>query len=95
MTYAPDAVYDQGWRDAINTAVQRVEELRDPWPNIWPGLIMRAETIAAIKGDQPWASIYQNVNCGSLAGQTRLCMGSVAAKTRTAFTVNGPAFVSA
>jgi len=53
MTYAPDAVYEQGWRDAINTAVQRVEALREPWPNVWPGLIRRADAIAAIKGDQP------------------------------------------
>jgi len=29
MNYAPDAVYEQGWRDAINTAVQRVEAIAD------------------------------------------------------------------
>jgi len=29
MTYAPDSVYEQGWRDAITTAVQRVEAIAD------------------------------------------------------------------
>jgi hypothetical protein len=36
-----------------DAAVQRVEALREPWPNVWPGLIQRADVIAAIKGDQP------------------------------------------
>jgi hypothetical protein len=47
------ACYEQGQRDAIAAAVQRVEALREPWPDVWPGLILRAETIAAIKGDKP------------------------------------------
>ena len=53
MSYAPDSVYEQGLRDAIADAVQRVEALREPWPNVWPGLIQRSDVIAAIKGDQP------------------------------------------
>ncbi len=45
--------YEQGQRDAIDAAVQRVEALIDPWPNTSPGLIRRGNVFAAIKGDQP------------------------------------------
>jgi hypothetical protein len=45
--------YEQGQRDAIAAAVQRVEAL--PWDYIHSRgeLITRAKAIAAIKGDQP------------------------------------------
>jgi hypothetical protein len=42
--------YEEGVRDALNGAVQRVEALLDPWPMMW---LRRIETINAIKGDQP------------------------------------------
>ncbi len=42
--------YEQGQRDAIAAAVQRVEAFLDPWPNTW---LRRVETIAAVRGDQP------------------------------------------
>ncbi len=45
--------YEQGQRDALDAAVQRVEALIDPWPNTSPGLIRRGNVFAAIKGDQP------------------------------------------
>jgi hypothetical protein len=52
MTYAPDSVYEQGMRDALAEAVQRVEEL--PWTSEnWFAHAERAAIIAAIKGDQP------------------------------------------
>ncbi len=41
--------FDAGYSEAITQTMRRVQALRDPWPNIWPGLITRAETIAAIK----------------------------------------------
>jgi hypothetical protein len=44
---------EQGQRDAIAAAVQRVEALIDPWPNTSPGLIRRGNVFAAIKGEQP------------------------------------------
>jgi hypothetical protein len=48
---AARVAYEQGQRDALDAAVQRVEALLDPWPNTWPGLIRRADAISAIKGD--------------------------------------------
>jgi hypothetical protein len=59
MTYAPDAVYEQGWRDAINTAVQRVEALphslecvtRDANYNR-PCNCLRGDALDAINGEQ-------------------------------------------
>ncbi len=50
---AARVAYEAGHRDALSTAVQRVEALIDPWPNTSPGLIRRSDAIAAIKGDQP------------------------------------------
>jgi hypothetical protein len=43
--------YEEGQRDALKAAVQRVEALIDPWPNTSPGLIRRGNVFAAIKGD--------------------------------------------
>jgi len=60
MTYAPDAVYDQGWRDALATAVQRVEAMPHAWECVTraanysrPCNCLRADALDAIKGDQP------------------------------------------
>jgi hypothetical protein len=63
MSYAPDAVYEQGWRDAINTVVQRVEALicTDCLQHLTLGDVWATclscdgawEVLAAIKGDQP------------------------------------------
>jgi hypothetical protein len=47
----PSLAYEQGQRDALDAAVQRVEALIDPWPNTSPGLIRRGNVFAAIKGD--------------------------------------------
>jgi len=57
MNYAPDAVYEQGWRDALSTAVQRVEALdRYYCEDQWHGAethLATSEVIAAIKGEKP------------------------------------------
>ena len=43
--------YEQGQRDAIAAAVQRIEALLFPWPNTWPGMIRRGDVITAIRGE--------------------------------------------
>ncbi len=43
------ACYEQGQRDALDAAVQRLEALF-PWPNTW---LRRVESIKAVRGDQP------------------------------------------
>ena len=43
--------YEQGQRDAIAAAVQRVEALLFPWLNTWPGMIRRGDVITAIRGE--------------------------------------------
>ena len=43
--------YEQGQRDAIAAAMQRVEALLFPWPNTWPGMIRRGDVITAIRGE--------------------------------------------
>jgi hypothetical protein len=61
MTYAPVAVYEQGLRDAIADAVQRVESLEvlltdvrlnPDDPHKFRQAVLLSECIAAIKGDQ-------------------------------------------
>ena len=47
------AAYEQGRRDAIAEAVQRVEALAWAYTDSRGELIIRAKAIAAIKGDQP------------------------------------------
>jgi hypothetical protein len=52
MTYAPDSVYEQGMRDALAEAVQRIKAL--PWTSeTWIAHAERAAIIAAIKTVQP------------------------------------------
>ena len=43
--------YEQGQRDAIAAAVQRIEALLFPWPNTWPGMIRRGDVITAVRGE--------------------------------------------
>jgi len=45
--------YEQGQRDALAAAVQRVEALDWAFIHSTGELITRAEAVAAIKGDQP------------------------------------------
>jgi hypothetical protein len=50
---AARAAYEQGQRDALNGAVQRVEALAWAFIHSTGELITRAEAVAAIKGDHP------------------------------------------